>query len=93
MGVLYLVIVGAILGWLAAILLQAENREGLKRNLGAGLAGALITGLIVSPLVGSGSLLSGTYRVTALLLSVLGSVALIAAVNLLRPRHHHRHMR
>lgn len=86
MGLVFMIVMGAILGWLAAIVLYAESRTGLFRNIGAGVVGALAAGLLVSPLVGGGSLLSERYSVTALLVALLGSVVLIAGANLIRRR-------
>lgn len=84
MGLMFLFVLGAIVGWVAAIVLKAENEEGLLRNSVAGIAGALLAGLLVSPLSGSGSLLAGTYEVTALLLSLVGAVVAIVGANLFK---------
>lgn len=84
MGLLFLIVLGAILGWLAAIVLHAETRSGLRRNIGAGIAGALAAGVLISPLAGGGSLLSESYSITALLLSLAGSLVVIACTNLFR---------
>ena len=81
MGLIFMIVLGAILGWLAAIILDAESRPGLARNVGSGILGALGAGLLVSPLVGGGSLLAEHYSVTALLVALLGSLVLIACAN------------
>lgn len=82
MGLLFMVVVGAILGWLAAIMLKIEAPRGILLNITAGVAGALLTGLFVGPLLlGSASLLSGYYRVGSLLLSLVGSLVVIATFN------------
>lgn len=82
MGLLFMIVVGAILGWLAAIILRIETPRGILLNIAAGVGGALLAGLLVGPLLlGSASLLSGYYRVGSLLLSLAGSVLVIAAFN------------
>ena len=82
MGLLFMIIVGAILGWLAAIILRIEAPRGILLNISAGVAGALLTGLVIGPfLLGSPSLLGGYYRVGSLLLSLVGSIVVIAAFN------------
>lgn len=82
MGLLFIIVVGAILGWLAAIILKIEAPRGILLNIAAGVAGALLTGLFIGPmLLGSASLLGGYYRVGSLLLSLAGSLVVIAAVN------------
>lgn len=82
MGLVFMIVMGAILGWLAAIVMRAESRRGLTRNIGSGIAGALGAGLGVSPLVGGGSLLAESYSVTALLLALAGSILVIACANM-----------
>jgi uncharacterized membrane protein YeaQ/YmgE (transglycosylase-associated protein family) len=87
MGLLFMIVVGAILGWLAAIVLKIEAPRGILLNIAAGVVGALLTGLFIGPLLlGSASLLAGYYRVGSLLLSLAGSIVLIAALNTFWPR-------
>ena len=86
MGLLFMLVVGAILGWLAAIVLRIEAPRGVLLNIAAGVAGALLMGLFIGPLLlGSASLLGGFYEVGSLLLSLVGSVLLIAALNMFWP--------
>lgn len=86
MGVVFLVVVGAVLGWLATIIMRTENARGITFNVLAGIGGALIAGLVVSPLLGRGGLLEGTYNPDGLLISLLGSAFVLLLVNLLRGR-------
>lgn len=84
MGVIFLVVVGGALGWLASVTLDEDDQSGTLRNIAVGIAGAFFAGLIPNPLLGGGNLLTGSYRVGALLISLLGSVSLLVVVNLLR---------
>ena len=87
MGLLFMLIVGAILGWLAAILLRIEAPRGILLNIAAGVGGALLMGLFIGPLLlGSASLLGGFYEVGSLLLSLVGAFILIAALNMFWPK-------
>lgn len=87
MGLLFMIVVGAILGWLAAIILRIEAPRGILLNIAAGIVGALLMGLFIGPLLlGSASLLGGYYRVGSLLLSLAGSIIVIAALNLFARR-------
>ena len=87
MGFLFMIVVGAILGWLAAIILKIEAPRGILLNIGAGVAGALLMGLFIGPLLlGSASLLAGYYQIGSLLLSLVGSILVIAALNVFWPR-------
>lgn len=84
MGLVLLVVVGAALGWLAAIIMRTESTRGILLNIGAGVAGALLAGLIVSPLLGRGGLLEGNYSADLLLISLFGSVFVLLMLNLMR---------
>ena len=86
MGLVFLVVLGGILGWLAAIINRTENARGMLLNLVAGVGGALLTGLVLAPLLGVGSVLDGAYRVDGLLTALAGSLIVLAAVNVLRDR-------
>jgi len=66
MGLIFMIVVGGTLGWLATIVLRAENTPGMLRNGAVGIGGALASGLGLTPLVGDGDLLRGSYSVEAL---------------------------
>ena len=86
MGLVFLIVLGGILGWLAAIINSADNARGIGRNVAAGIGGALLTGLVLTPLLGVGSILDGPYRVDGLLTALAGSLVVLVAVNFLRDR-------
>lgn len=84
MGLVLLVVLGALLGWLAAIIMQVESSRGIALNVAAGIGGALIAGLVVSPLLGRSGLLEGRYHADGLVVAVLGAVGVLLLLNLLR---------
>ena len=86
MGLVFLVVLGGILGWLAAIINSSENGRGIALNVAVGIGGALLTGLVLAPLLGAGSILDGAYRVDGLLTALAGSLVVLVAVNVLRDR-------
>ena len=61
----------------------------MKINVAAGVAGALVTGVLVNPLIGKGSVIAGGVSAEALLLSMLGALVLIVSVNFLHRRELH----
>lgn len=79
MGLIVLLVVGGILGWLASIVMRTDAQQGIFLNIVVGVVGALIGGLIVA----GGSITTGI-SVTSLLVSFLGAVILLAIVNLVR---------
>ena len=86
MGLVFLIVVGSMLGWIAAIIVRARSAHARVRHILLGLAGALVTGLVINPLAGGTDLLAGQYRVDALLIALSGSVAVLLAVYLWRDR-------
>ena len=86
MGLVFLIIIGGMLGWLSAIIARAESGPARLLNIAMGIAGALVAGLVVNPLLGGASLLDGQYSVSALLIALTGSVTVLLAINLLRSR-------
>jgi uncharacterized membrane protein YeaQ/YmgE (transglycosylase-associated protein family) len=84
MGLVFLIVVGGMLGWLAAIISGAERSAAKARNVLIGVAGALVAGLVVNPLVGAGDLLSGEYDVDGLLIGLVGAALVLLAANLWR---------
>ena len=81
MGLILLIVVGGILGWLASIIVRADDRQGILLNVFVGIAGALVAGLVSN----SGSILAGL-SATALLVSFAGALALLVILNVLRSR-------
>lgn len=83
MGVVFLITMGAILGWLMSIMARSDGNAHVL-NMISGVAGALVAGLVVAPLLDSGNLLTGAYSVKALLLSTVGAIVVISVVNFFR---------
>jgi uncharacterized membrane protein YeaQ/YmgE (transglycosylase-associated protein family) len=83
-GLVFLIVIGGMLGWLAAIIVRAETGAARLRNILIGVAGALVAGLVLNPLIGGSDLLAGQYNVDSLLIALAGSVVLLLAVNLWR---------
>ena len=84
MGLVFLIVIGGILGWLAAIITRTESAAASQRSILLGIAGALVAGLVVNPLIGQSNLLDGQYSIAALVIALAGSVGVLLAVNLLR---------
>ena len=84
MGLIILLVVGGVIGWLASIVMRDNAQQGIFLNIVVGIVGALLAGYLISPLLGAGTITQGDYSVGALLVSFLGAVVLLAIVNLFR---------
>lgn len=84
MGIILLIVVGGLLGWLASIVMRTNSQQGILLNIVVGILGALLAGFIINPMIGGGNILAGEYSASALLVSFLGAVVLLVIVNLFR---------
>lgn len=83
MGLIFIILLGATLGWMATIILRTGGSHAFKVNVAAGVCGALLGGLVVNALIGEGNLLNGGYSVVSLLVALAGTLILLVSVNLL----------
>jgi len=84
MGIILMLIIGGILGWLASIVMRTDAQQGIILNVVVGIVGALLGGFLLTPLIGGASITTGALDVRSLLVSFLGAVILLAIVNLFR---------
>ena len=84
MTLILVLVVGGVLGWLASILMRTDAQQGILLNVVVGIVGALIAGVIITPLIGGAPITSGSFDIMSLFASFLGAVVLLAIVNLFR---------
>jgi uncharacterized membrane protein YeaQ/YmgE (transglycosylase-associated protein family) len=77
-------VMGGLLGWMASIVLGTDARQGAVMNIIVGLAGALLGGWIISPLIGGATINQGDFSVVSLLSSFIGAILLLGIASLLR---------
>ena len=56
MGIIVLLIVGGILGWLASIVMRTDAQQGIFLNIVVGIVGAMLGGFLLTPFIGGGSI-------------------------------------
>lgn len=84
MGIIILLIVGGLLGWLASVVMRTDGQQGIILNVVVGIVGALLAGFVITPLIGGVPITSGGFSIQSLFVSFLGAVVLLAIVNLVR---------
>jgi uncharacterized membrane protein YeaQ/YmgE (transglycosylase-associated protein family) len=77
-------IVGGIIGWLASTIMRTDAEQGTLLNIIVGIVGAILAGLVLTPLLGVDTVNTGSLSLPALVVSLLGAVILLAVVNLFR---------
>ena len=76
------IIVGGLIGWLASMIMRRDAQQGILLNIVVGIAGAFLTGLILTPFLGVGTINESNFSIAALVVSLGGAVILLAVVNL-----------
>jgi len=79
MGLIILLIVGGVIGWLASLVMRTDAQQGILLNVVVGIVGAFIASLLFG-----GSITSGAITLTTVLTSLVGAIILLAIVNLIR---------
>ena len=84
MGLILALIIGGIIGWLASIVMRTDAQQGIFLNIVVGIIGSLLGAVLLGPLLGGGSIMSGALDLRSLLVAFLGAIILLAIVNLFR---------
>lgn len=83
MNFLIWLIVGGIVGWLASLVMKTDASQGWVLNIVVGIMGAFLGGLLLSPLIGVGTINQGI-SIASIAVSLLGAIVLLGIVNLVR---------
>ena len=81
MGIILWIIFGALVGWIASIIMKTDQQQGTVLNIVVGMVGAVIGGWLMSTMGESG--ISG-FNLYSFLVALVGAVLLIAVVKALR---------
>jgi len=84
MNFLIWLIVGGLIGWLASIVMRTNVQQGIVLNIVVGIIGAVLGGLLLSPVFGNGTINQGDFSIRSLVISLVGAIILLAVVNLFR---------
>lgn len=78
------IVAGAVIGWLASIIMRTNSRQGTIADIVVGIVGAFVGGFLLSPLFNAGTINQGDFSLPALLVSLGGAVILLAVSKLFR---------
>ena len=81
MGIILWIIFGALVGWVASMIMKTDGQQGAIMNIAVGVVGALIGGWLMSVFGGTG--ITG-FNIYSFLVALLGAVVLIAIVKAVR---------
>ena len=78
-------LVGALIGWLASMVMRTDAQQGGLLNIIVGIIGAMLGGFLV-PLLGFGgsNINNNDFSLSGLLVAFIGAIILLAIVNLVQ---------
>jgi len=77
------ILVGALVGWLASIIMKTNQSQGALLNIIVGIVGALVGGWLISPVLGIATI-NQSISLGSIAVSLGGAVILLALVKLFR---------
>ncbi len=78
------IIAGALVGWVASIIMRTNKRQGLIGDIIVGIVGAFVGGYFLSPLFNVSTINQSDFSIPALLVSLGGAVILLAIFKIFR---------
>jgi len=81
MGIILWIIFGALVGWVASMIMKTDAEQGAVLNIIVGIVGAVVGGWLMSLLGESGV---GGFNLYSFLVALLGACVLIAIVRAVR---------
>lgn len=81
MGIILWIVFGALVGWVASMIMKTNAEQGLVLNIVVGIVGAVIGGFIMN-LIGQGDV--NAFNLYSFLVALLGACVLIAVVKAVR---------
>jgi uncharacterized membrane protein YeaQ/YmgE (transglycosylase-associated protein family) len=78
------IIAGALVGWVASLIMRTNRRQGLIADIIVGIVGAFVGGYLLTPLFHVSTINQGNFSLPALLVSLGGAVILLLIFKLLR---------
>jgi uncharacterized membrane protein YeaQ/YmgE (transglycosylase-associated protein family) len=77
MGWIIAIIVGALVGWLASIVMKTDAQQGPILNIVIGIVGATLARWLFGDVLGIGGAAAGTFSITGILWGLIGAIVLI----------------
>ncbi|NTW97031.1 MAG: GlsB/YeaQ/YmgE family stress response membrane protein [Oscillochloris sp.] len=76
---------GALVGWLASIVMRTNGQQGTLLNIVVGIVGAFVGGFLFNLLgVGGSTINNNDFSLSSLVVSFIGAVVLLGIISLFR---------
>jgi uncharacterized membrane protein YeaQ/YmgE (transglycosylase-associated protein family) len=84
MNIIIWLVVGGLIGWVASVFMGTDGRQGLFLNVVVGFIGAALGGWLFGGAFGTSTINQGNLSLSAIMVSLVGAVLLIAVMKLFR---------
>jgi uncharacterized membrane protein YeaQ/YmgE (transglycosylase-associated protein family) len=84
MGWIIAILVGALVGWLASIIMKTDAQQGPIANILIGVVGAALGRWLFADVLGIGGAAAGSLSVAGVLWGILGAIILIFILKAVR---------
>ena len=84
LNILAWLVMGSVSGWCASLVMKTDSQEETLSYVMVGIAGAVLAGWVVSPLIGAGTIHQAHLSPPSLLVSLVGAAIVLVVVNLFR---------
>lgn len=85
MNLIVTLLVGALIGWLASMLMKTDAQQGALANIAVGVVGSWLGAWVFGDLLGwGGALAAGTLSFMGILWGVVGAVLLLWILKMLK---------
>jgi len=85
MNLIIYLIAGAVVGYVASLIMKTNSQQGLLMDIVVGVVGAFLAGYFISPLLHVGTI-NQAITFPTLLVTLLGSVVLLAIYKMIARR-------
>lgn len=87
MGLIITLIVGALIGWIASMIMKTDAEQGALMNIVVGIIGSFLGKWIFGDLLGIGTAdAAGSFSLMGIIWGIVGAVILLAIVGMFRRR-------
>jgi uncharacterized membrane protein YeaQ/YmgE (transglycosylase-associated protein family) len=83
MGIIIFIIFGALVGWVASIIMHTNAEQGMFLNIAVGIIGSVIGGWFMGVIGGRGI---GGFDLYSFIVALLGACVFIAIIRVVRKR-------
>lgn len=85
MGWIVIILVGALIGWIASKLMSTDEQQGALANIAIGIVGSLLGSWLFGGVLGIGSAsVAGALSIWGIIWGIIGAVVLIAILKALK---------